>query len=84
MDARFQDALEAAAERRAPKLHTRLPSAAGHDAQTFARHIPAGMLFVPSLAGVSHHYTEDTKEEDIVLGCQTFADAAAAILRKAA
>jgi N-carbamoyl-L-amino-acid hydrolase len=84
MDPRFQDALEAAAERRAPKLHTRLPSAAGHDAQTFARHIPAGMLFVPSLAGISHHYAEDTKEADIVLGCQTFADAATEILKKAA
>jgi len=84
MDKGFQDALEAAAERRAPKLHTRLPSAAGHDAQTFARHIPAGMLFVPSVAGISHHYAEDTKEVDIVLGCQTFADAAAEILRKAA
>ena len=84
MDRGFQDALEAAAERRAPKLHTRLPSAAGHDAQTFARHIPAGMLFVPSVAGISHHYAEDTKEADIVLGCQTFADAAAAILKKAA
>jgi beta-ureidopropionase / N-carbamoyl-L-amino-acid hydrolase len=84
MDKSFQDALEAAAESHAPKLHTRLPSAAGHDAQTFARHIPAGMLFVPSLAGISHHYAEDTKEEDIVLGCQAFADAAAAILKKAA
>jgi N-carbamoyl-L-amino-acid hydrolase len=84
MDKGFQDALEAAAERRAPKLHTRLPSAAGHDAQTFARHIPAGMLFVPSIAGVSHHYSEDTTEADIVLGCQAFADAAAAILKKAA
>jgi beta-ureidopropionase / N-carbamoyl-L-amino-acid hydrolase len=84
MDKGFQDALEAAAERHAPKLHTRLPSAAGHDAQTFARHIPAGMLFVPSIAGVSHHYSEDTSEDDIVLGCQAFADAAAAILKKAA
>jgi len=84
MDKSFQAALEAAAERRAPKLQTRLPSAAGHDAQTFARHIPAGMLFVPSVAGISHHYAEDTKEDDIVLGCQTFADAAAAILKQAA
>jgi beta-ureidopropionase / N-carbamoyl-L-amino-acid hydrolase len=84
MDARFQDALEAAAERCAPKLHLRLPSAAGHDAQTFARHLRAGMLFVPSINGVSHHFTEDTKEDDIVLGCQVFADAAERILRDAA
>jgi len=83
MDARFQDAIEQAAETRAPKLHMRLPSAAGHDAQTFARHMRAGMLFVPSIAGISHHYAEDTREEDIVLGCQVFADAAERILRAA-
>ncbi|HUN45069.1 MAG TPA: Zn-dependent hydrolase [Stellaceae bacterium] len=83
MDTRFQDAIEQAAEARAPKLHMRLPSAAGHDAQTFARHIRAGMLFVPSIAGISHHYAEDTREEDIVLGCQVFADAAERILRAA-
>jgi N-carbamoyl-L-amino-acid hydrolase len=80
----FQDALESAAERHAPKLHLRLPSAAGHDAQVFARHIPAGMLFVPSIGGISHHFAEDTKEEDIVLGCQAFADGAERILRRAA
>jgi N-carbamoyl-L-amino-acid hydrolase len=84
MDAKFQDALEAVAEQRAPKLHLRLPSAAGHDAQIFARHLRAGMLFVPSIGGISHHFAEDTKESDIVLGCQVFADAAERILREAA
>src|SRR5262249_26324944 len=44
MDLRLQSALEHAAEMHAPKLHTRMPSAAGHDAQIFAAHIPAGML----------------------------------------
>ena len=38
------------------------------------------MLFVPSIGGISHHYAEDTKPEDIVQGCQVFADAAAALL----
>ncbi len=38
------------------------------------------MLFVPSIAGISHHYAEDTKDQDIVLGCQVLADAAADIL----
>jgi len=84
MDAKFQDALEWAAEQQAPKLHLRMPSAAGHDAQTFARHLRAGMLFVPSIGGVSHHFSEDTKEDDIVLGCQVFAAAAERILREAA
>jgi N-carbamoyl-L-amino-acid hydrolase len=39
------------------------------------------MLFVPSIGGISHHWREDTKEADIVLGCQVMATAAAAILR---
>ena len=81
MDPRFQDALEAAAERHAPGAHTRLPSAAGHDAQVLARRVPAGMLFVPSIGGISHHWREDTSEEDIVLGCQVMATAAVTILR---
>ena len=42
------------------------------------------MLFVPSIGGISHDFAEDTKEEDIVLGCQVAATAAAAILQRAA
>jgi N-carbamoyl-L-amino-acid hydrolase len=38
-------------------------------------------MFVPSIDGISHQWAEDTKEEDIVLGAQVFADAAAAILQ---
>lgn len=80
MDSAFQDAIERAAERHAPGLHRRMPSGAGHDAQILARRLRSGMMFVPSINGVSHHWSEDTKEEDIVLGAQVFADAAAAIL----
>ncbi len=80
MDAGFQDALAAAAEARCPGDWVRMPSGAGHDAQVLAEKMPAGMLFVPSIGGISHHWSEDTKEEDIVLGCQVLADAAAAIL----
>lgn len=81
MDPAFQAAIEAAAERHAPGQHRRMPSGAGHDAQILARHIRAGMMFVPSINGISHHWAEDTKEEDIVLGAQVFADAAAEILQ---
>jgi len=81
MDPRFQDALEEAAERHAPGAHMRMPSAAGHDAQILARRMPAGMLFVPSIGGISHHWRENTSEEDIVLGCQVMATAAVTILR---
>ena len=80
MDAGFQDALERAAERHAPGLHQRMPSGAGHDAQVLAERLPAAMLFVPSIGGISHHYTENTADADIVRGCQVFADAAADIL----
>ena len=82
MDAGFQDALEHAAERHAPGLHQRMPSGAGHDAQQLARVMPAAMLFVPSIGGISHHWAEDTREADIVLGCQVFADAVAEILAR--
>jgi N-carbamoyl-L-amino-acid hydrolase len=33
-------------------------------------------LFVPNLNGVSHHWTEDTSQADIVLDRQALADAA--------
>lgn len=83
MDPGFQAQIEAAADRHAPGLHMRLPSAAGHDAAVLSYGMPAGMMFIPSIGGVSHHWSEDSKEEDIVLGAQVFADAAENILRAA-
>jgi N-carbamoyl-L-amino-acid hydrolase len=80
MDARILDALDRAAERHAPGKHQRMPSGAGHDAQFLAKAMPAGMLFVPSIGGISHHWSEDTDEADIVLGCQVMSDAVAALL----
>ena len=81
MDPAFQSLIEAAAERHAPGSHMRMPSGAGHDAQILSRRTRSAMMFVPSLKGISHHWSEDTTEADIVLGAQIFADAAAAILR---
>ena len=83
MDQGFQALIEAAAERHAPGAHLRMPSAAGHDAAVLSERMPAGMMFIPSLGGISHHWSEDSKEADIVLGAQVFADAAEAILRRA-
>ena len=79
----------AASGRRSPKWsrsirsgkRMRMPSAAGHDAAVLSYRMPSGMMFIPSLRGISHHWSEDTKEEDIVLGAQVFADAAERILR---
>jgi N-carbamoyl-L-amino-acid hydrolase len=83
MDPGFQEQIEAAAERHAPGMHMRMPSAAGHDAAVLSYRMPSGMMFIPSLRGVSHHWSEDTREEDIVLGAEVFADAAERILRAA-
>jgi len=83
MDQGFQAQIERAAERHAPGMHMRLPSAAGHDAAVLSYRMPAGMMFIPSLGGISHHWSEDTREDDIVLGAQIFADAALGILRAA-
>ena len=46
----------------------RMPSGAGHDAQSFAELGPIGMIFVPSVAGISHAPEEHTDLEDIVNG----------------
>jgi beta-ureidopropionase / N-carbamoyl-L-amino-acid hydrolase len=83
MDPGFQEQIEAAAERHAHGMHMRMPSAAGHDAAVLSYRMPSGMMFIPSLRGISHHWSEDTKEEDIVLGAQVFADAAERILHSA-
>jgi len=81
MDARLQEHVAAAAEAEAPGQWIRMPSGAGHDAQVIAQRLPCAMLFVPSIGGVSHDFTEDTSTDDIVLGCRVAAAAALSILR---
>lgn len=76
----FRAALGAAAERHAAGRHIEMPSGAVHDAGVFAGHMPSGMLFVPSIGGISHHWSENTSDEDIVRGARIYADAAAALL----
>lgn len=46
----------------------RLPSGAGHDAQMMSRICPAGMIFTPSVGGISHSPHEYTEDESIVAG----------------
>ena len=61
----------------------RMPSGAGHDAQVLATIMPAGMLFVPSIGGISHHWSENTADADIVTGAQVFVDACRRLLAQA-
>jgi acetylornithine deacetylase/succinyl-diaminopimelate desuccinylase-like protein len=46
----------------------RMNSGAGHDSQNIAEHIKTGMIFVPSVNGVSHSPLEWTEWEDIEKG----------------
>ena len=46
----------------------RLASGAGHDAQMMARVCPSGMIFVPSVDGLSHNVREYTKPEHLQAG----------------
>jgi N-carbamoyl-L-amino-acid hydrolase len=55
----------------------RMPSGAGHDAMILGRHIPAGMLFAPSIGGRSHSEEEDTDPADLVLAAQGLTNAIA-------
>jgi N-carbamoyl-L-amino-acid hydrolase len=48
--------------------HRRLPSGAVHDAQVMAGLGPMGMIFVPSVAGISHSPKERTAWEDCARG----------------
>ena len=63
-----------AANLNAPGRWRRMPSGALHDAMNLAEHMPTGMLFVPSIGGVSHAFEEDTDRDDLVAGVQVMAD----------
>ena len=47
-----------------------LSSWAGHDAKVLAAMVPTGMIFVPSIAGVSHSPREKTAWDDAARGAQ--------------
>ncbi len=46
----------------------RMPSGAGHDAQSIAKIAPVGMVFIPSVDGISHSPQEYSRPEDVVAG----------------
>ncbi|MBV9436371.1 MAG: M20/M25/M40 family metallo-hydrolase, partial [Acidobacteria bacterium] len=45
-----------------------MPSGAGHDAQEVSRIGPVGMIFIPSIGGISHAPKEFSRPEDIEHG----------------
>ena len=45
-----------------------MPSGAGHDAQAMAQLAPMGMIFVPSIGGISHSPKEFSRPADITNG----------------
>lgn len=73
MDTRLQDALCRSAETMAPGRWRRMQSGALHDATNVSRLMPAAMLFVPSIDGISHAFDEDTDEADLVTGLKVLA-----------
>jgi N-carbamoyl-L-amino-acid hydrolase len=51
------------------RLSSRLmPSGAGHDAQSISTLAPAGMIFIPSIGGISHAPKEFSTAQDIANG----------------
>lgn len=76
MDAVFQSVLSEAAQYVAPERWRAMPSGALHDASNIAALMPVGMVFVPSIDGISHAFEEDTDEDDLVTGLKVLAQAA--------
>ena len=52
-----------------------IPSGAGHDAQAIANITRAGMIFVPSVDGISHSREEYTAPQDCVNGANVLLNA---------
>lgn len=63
--------------------YKRMPSGAGHDAQDMARITPTGMIFVPSVNGISHSPREFTEPGDMANGAQVLLNTVLALDEKA-
>ncbi|WP_170360658.1 hydantoinase/carbamoylase family amidase [Ruegeria arenilitoris] len=68
MDPTLRRSLEHGAQTVAPGNWRVMPSGALHDASNVAALMPVGMLFVPSINGISHDFAEDTAEAGLVTG----------------
>jgi beta-ureidopropionase / N-carbamoyl-L-amino-acid hydrolase len=61
--------------------HNAMPSGAGHDAQEITHIAPTGMIFVPSVGGVSHSPKEFTSQQDMANGANVLLQTVLAIDR---
>lgn len=52
-----------------------MPSGAGHDAMNMAKLCPVGLIFIPSVDGLSHHPNEYTDIDDILMGIDVLEEA---------
>lgn len=60
---------------------TRLVSYAGHDAQMMSDFTPSGMIFVPSVNGISHNPKEYTEWPDVITGVNVMLHAILALAK---
>ena len=67
-------AIEESAKKVTSNNYKRMVSGAGHDTQIFSQFVPSGMLFVPSIGGISHNVEEETDIEDLVKGIEVLAE----------
>ena len=79
-DTAVQDVVERAS-RDLRLTSQRMPSGAGHDAQMMAQLEPMGMIFVPSVGGISHSPKEHTRWEDCANGASVLLHAVLALDR---
>ena len=56
--------------------YIKMPSGAGHDAQFFSEITPTGLIFIPSVGGVSHAPDEWSHWHDVEKGCNVLLNAA--------
>jgi len=73
-DKRFQKLIDDTAKELGSTTKV-LPSGAGHDAQEIARIGPVGMIFIPSIGGISHSPKEFSRPEDIENGANVLLQA---------
>lgn len=74
---KFSEAIQGMIADAASRLgisNRRMLSAAGHDAGLIQRICPTGMIFVPSIGGITHNEAEFSRPEDLTDGARVLAD----------